>query len=123
MTADDVLDAQKNVFYRALIAMDLELLSTVYSDDYVLVRPDGTVLDKRGVLDDLKRGSLRFKSIELLDERVRICGTSAILTGESRVVSSHSGKEVLSHFRLVAVWVRSSHALQLAYFQGTMIAE
>ncbi|WP_029919996.1 nuclear transport factor 2 family protein [Nevskia soli] len=121
MTAGNVLDAQRNLFYRALIAMDLELLASVYSDDYMLVRADGTVLDKQDVLDDLKRGSLRFKSIELFDERIRICGDHAILTGESRVVSTRSGKELSLHFRLVALWIQSSPALQLAYFQSTTI--
>ena len=41
-------------FYGALRTNDFEKLSQIYSDDYMLVRPDGTAFSKARILDDLK---------------------------------------------------------------------
>ena len=48
MTPEEVRRAHREDFYGALRKNDLEELSQIYSDDYMLVRPDGTVrLPKR----------------------------------------------------------------------------
>jgi Domain of unknown function (DUF4440) len=122
MTEQDVLTAHRGVFYRALIARDFAALSTLYADAYMLVRPDGSVLNKAQVLRDLMEGDLTFQSIELEGEDVRIHGAVAILTGESRTASIRRGIAGSAHFRLVALYVETDDALQLAYFQSTTLA-
>jgi hypothetical protein len=41
---------------------DTSLLEPIYADDYVLVRPNGDTLEKREILDDLRRHSMRLTS-------------------------------------------------------------
>src|ERR1700722_17365439 len=53
MTAEDVIRTHTEGFNRALTTHDLEALSAIYADDYMLVRPDGSVLGKEDVLPDL----------------------------------------------------------------------
>lgn len=103
MTTQDVLSAQREVFYPALIRRDWDALSSLYADDYTLVRSDGTLLDKAGVLADLKTGALRFNSIELFNEQVRIAGSVGVLTGESRTVVQRNAVCFESHFRLTGL--------------------
>ena len=122
MNAPDVLAIHKNGFYRALIHRDHAYLAGLYADDYVLVRSDGSVLRKAEVLEDLTRGDLRFQSIDLLNHKIRTNGNVAILTGESRTVSSRSGVEASAHFRLVAIYEESHDTLRLTYFQSTSIS-
>ena len=62
MTADEVLRVHGETFYRSLIDQDYDALSDLYANEYMLVRSDGTVLDKAAVLRDLKLGGLTFKS-------------------------------------------------------------
>jgi ketosteroid isomerase-like protein len=92
MTIEDVVRTHTEGFNRALTAYDLEVLSELYADDYMLVRPNGSVLDKEDVLRDLQAGGLRFKSVELTDVSVRICGETALLTGDSHTVTSRTAK-------------------------------
>jgi len=79
LTKQEVLAIHRDVFYQALLKNDLEALSRLYSDNYMLVRPDGSVLNRDEILHDLRESGLTFKSIELTGEQVRVYGETGIL--------------------------------------------
>jgi hypothetical protein len=99
----------------------------------MLVRSDGSVLNREQVLKDLRAGGLRFQSIDLQDAEVRLCGSAAILTGESTTVSSRderssgnerssrSEEETRAHFRFVAVYRQEEDGIRLTHFQSTSL--
>jgi ketosteroid isomerase-like protein len=121
MTREDVIRTHTEGFNRALTTHDLGALSAIYADDYMLVRPDGSVLGKEDVLRDLGAGGLRITSIELANVSVRIYDQTALLTGDSRTVSSRNGHEVSAHIRLLAVYVYDRSRLRLAHFQSASL--
>ena len=121
MTAEEILSIHLDVFNRALKEQDYAALEGLYADDYMLVRPDGSVLNKRGVLQDLRSGGLRVHSVELDQTKVRIYGSTAVLTAESQAVSSRYGMESRSHFRLLAVYVQQGQTIKLVQFQSTLL--
>jgi ketosteroid isomerase-like protein len=121
MTAEEILSIHTNSFNRALKEQNYSALERLYADDYMLVRPDGSVLNKQEVLQDLRSGGLRFHSIELSQTEVRMHGSTAWLTAECQAVSSRSGMESSSHFRLIAVYVQQGQSIKLAYFQSTSL--
>ena len=123
MTAEQVLQRHSEGFNRALTQQDYDALERIYSEKYMLVRPDGSVLNKQQVLKDLRELGLRIHSIELEDAAVRVVGSVAILTAASKTVSSRNGKESQAHFRLVAVYGQEGDAIRLVHFQSTMIVE
>ncbi len=123
MTEKDVLKLHSEIFYGALLNQDFDALEKLYCGDYMLVRPDGSVWDKQNVLKDLREQGLTFQSINLIDVRVRLFASTAILTGESRTSSSRNGRETRAHFRLVAVYVESDGEVKLAHFQSTSLPE
>ena len=87
----------------------------------MLVRPDGSVLGKEDVLRDLTAGGLRFTSIDLANVSVRIYDQTALLTGDSRTVTSRNGHEVSARIRLLAVYVQDRSGLRLAHFQSASL--
>jgi ketosteroid isomerase-like protein len=121
MTPDDVIRTHTQEFNRSLIAQDIDALSRLYADDYMLVRPDGSVLSKQDVLRDLDAGGLTFRSIEMRDVNIRIHGATALLTAETRTVTARRGLETAAHFRLVAVYATDGNALRLVHFQSVTL--
>jgi ketosteroid isomerase-like protein len=121
MTAKEILNIHTDTFNRALKEQDYIALEGLYADDYMLVRPDGSVLNKQEVLQDLRSGGLRFHSIALSQTEVRMYGSTAVLTAECQAVSSRSGMESRSHFRLIAVYVQQGQSITLVHFQSTAL--
>jgi ketosteroid isomerase-like protein len=121
MTRDDVIRTHTEGFNRALTTHDLDALSAIYADDYMLVRPDGAVLGKEDVLRDLGAGGLRFTSTEIANVSVRIYDQTALLTGDSRTVTSGNGDEMSARIRLLAVHVHDGSRLRLAHFQSASL--
>ena len=121
MTAEQVVRAHTDVFNRALLSHDLETLSQLYADDYMLVRPDGSVLSKQEVLRDLRDGGLTFKAIEMSDVKVRIYGDAALVTANSQTVTSRAGQESRVRLQLLAVYVADAGRLRLAHFQSVSV--
>ena len=87
MIAAEILSIHTNTFNRALKEQDYAALEELYADDYLPVRPDGSLLNKQEVSQDLRGGGLRFRSIDLGQNEVRMYGSTAVLTGESEAVS------------------------------------
>jgi hypothetical protein len=122
MTAEQVLQFHSESFNQYLLRQDYGALEEIYSEIYMLVRPDGSVLNKQEVLKDLREQGLKFHSIELKDAGARVFDSVGILTAESRTVSSRNGKEAQAHFRLVAVYAQEEDAIRLVHFQSTMLS-
>ena len=119
MTPEEVSRAHREDFYGALRKNDLEKLSQVYSDDYMLVRSDGSAFSKAQILDDLKTHAMSFKSIELTNEKIRIYGPVGVLTGDSKITTVRDGIESRTGFRLVAVYHKQSNRIELVHFQSS----
>ena len=122
MTKDDVLKIHTDRFLGALTSRNYAALEALYSDDYILVRPDGSILNKQEVLQDLQNNRLTFHSIDLLQSLVRIYDSTAVVTGKSRSIASRGGVENRAHFRFIAVYVRDGETIRLAHFQSTTLA-
>jgi ketosteroid isomerase-like protein len=105
-------------FYGALRLNDLEKLAQIYSEDYMLVRSDGSTFSKTQLLDDLKTHSMTFKSIGLTNEKIRIYGPVGILTGDSTITTVRDGRDGEASFRLVAVYYKHGDHIELVHFQS-----
>jgi len=123
ITAEELRSAHRDDFYGALRKNDLEKLSQIYSDDYMLVRPDGTAFSKAQILDDLKIHAMLFSSIELTNEKIRSYGSVGILTGDSKITVVRDGKESQTAFRLVAVYCKQNNRIELVHFQSSPLPE
>ena len=119
LTPQELSRVHREDFYGALRKNDLEKLAQIYSDDYMLVRPDGSVFSKAQILDDLKTHAMSFNSIELTNEKIRMCGPVGVLTGDSTITTVRDGRESITGFRLVAIYHQEGDRIELAHFQSS----
>src|ERR1700722_6989320 len=122
MTPEEVSRVHREDFYGALRKNDLEKLAQIYSDDYMLVRPDGSAFTRAQILDDLKTHAVSFNSIELTNEKIRIYGPVGILTGDSKITAVRDGIESSTGFRLVAIYHQQGGRIELVHFQSSPLS-
>ena len=121
LTKEEVSRVHREKFNAALKNGDLRKLAEVYADDYMLVRPDGSVFSKAQILDDLKTHAMSFSLIDLTNETIRIYGSVGILTGDSKTVALRDGKESKARARLVAVYRKQNDRIELVHFQSNSL--
>ena len=86
MTADELVRTHQG-FNGAVVRNDLAELSNFYANDYMLVRPDGSMFSKDQILAELKGHPMNLRSIELTNEKIRIYGQVGILAGDNNTVT------------------------------------
>jgi ketosteroid isomerase-like protein len=110
-------------FLRALKSGDMTSLERIYSDDYLLVRPNGDTFGKGEILSDLRHHSMKFTSFEVNDVLIRIKGTVGILTAAVRSTAVRDGIEIKTHARQLAIVSKENERITISHFQSTNIVD
>jgi ketosteroid isomerase-like protein len=108
-------------FLQALKSGDIPSLERIYTDDYLLVRPNGDTLGKNEILADLRRHSMKFTSFEVTDVLVRTKGFVGILTADVRSTAIRDGVEIKAHARQLAILSKEKDRITITHFQSTNI--
>jgi NAD(P)-dependent dehydrogenase (short-subunit alcohol dehydrogenase family)/ketosteroid isomerase-like protein len=117
MTADELVRTHQG-FNGAVVRNDLAELSKFYADDYMLVRPDGSMFSKEQILTELKAHPTNFRSIESSNEKLRVYGQVGILTGDNQTVTLRDGQESKSRSRFLAIYFKRGDRIELVHFQS-----
>jgi ketosteroid isomerase-like protein len=103
--------------YQAMIARDFDALDRLLADDLIYTHNNGIVDDKAAFLKRLRDRVAVYQKIERDDVRVRIFGTTAVVTGRADITTEKSNPVV----RFVNVWVQTGSGWRNAIWQATPI--
>lgn len=83
---DEQMDRQKILALheagdKALMSADLAMLARIFADDYVQYNEAGKAFTKQDVLDNFKRGTIRYPSIVSTGRKIRLFGDMAVVHG------------------------------------------
>jgi ketosteroid isomerase-like protein len=106
-------------FLQALKSGDITALERIYTDDYLLVRPNGNTFTKKEILDDLRQHSMRFTSFQVQDVLIRTIGIVGILTAEVRSTAVRDGIEIRTHAIQLAIVSKENARITISHFQST----
>ena len=87
----------ENDFARAVTNNDADAVDGFLSDDWIIVDPDGGIIDKARFLGVIKSGALSHEMMESADLRVRLYGNTAVVTG----LTTSKGKFMGQDFHVV----------------------
>jgi len=71
----------ENDFARAVTNNDADAVDGFLADDWIIVDPDGGIIDKARFLGVIKSGALSHEMMESADLRIRLYGNTAVVTG------------------------------------------
>jgi hypothetical protein len=108
----------------SLVARDKGTAEALHAEDYELITPGGRVYTKRGYLDGIASGELRYEVFEAASPvRVRVQGDSAILRYEVRIdIGFGRGDHDAGLFWHTDYWERRDGQWQAVWSHATRIA-
>ena len=106
----------------ALVAHDLKTLERTTPPDYTVIGSTGLLQDQKAFLDQVRSGDLRLASDDLDEMKVRIYGSTAVLTGRSTVKGTFRGRDISGQDRFTRVYVKRAGVWVPVAYQATRIS-
>jgi ketosteroid isomerase-like protein len=106
-------------FARAVTSNDTDALDGILADDWIIVDPDGNIIDKARFLGAIKSGVLSYELMESTDWRVRLYGNTAVVTGLTTAKGKFMGQDFASCERATDIFVKQTDRWQCVFTQLT----
>lgn len=105
----------------AMLHGDAAALEPLLASDVTIIWGDGTIDDKQSVLALFRSGALKYERLEYSDTRVRLYGSTAVLTGKARVVVRSGAHLIESRVWVTRVYIEQNHRWLLVASQSTRL--
>ena len=112
-TEEQLLKLEK-AFAKAIVKNDLEGIGRLVADDWIIIDPNGEIVDRARFFEVIKSGALTHDMMESEDFRVRVYGDSAVVTGVTRTKGRFMGQEFSTQERATDVFVKRDGRWQCA---------
>jgi len=106
MTAEEELLKLENEFAEAIVKNDLEGIGGLVTDDWIIIDPNGEIVDRPRFFEVIKSGALTHEMMESEDFRVRVYGDNAVVTALTRAKGKFMGQEFSTQERATDVFVK-----------------
>jgi len=93
-------------FGQAMIKNDADKIGTFLADDWIIIGPDGGIIDKVRFLSVIRSGALTHEAMDSQDVRVRVYGTTTIVTALTSSKAKYMGQEFSTRERATDVFVK-----------------
>jgi ketosteroid isomerase-like protein len=118
-TVQEELLKLENDFARAVTNNDADAVDGFLSDDWIIVDPDGSIIDKARFLGVVKSGALSHEMMESTDLRVGLYGNTAVVTGLTTSKGKFMGQDFTSCERATDIFVKQNDRWQCVFTQLT----
>ena len=106
MTAEEELLKLEKEFAEAIVKNNLEAIGRLVTDDWIIIDPDGEIVDRARFFEVIKSGALTHEIMESEDFRVGAYGDSAVITAITRTKGKFMGQEFSTRERATDVFVK-----------------
>jgi ketosteroid isomerase-like protein len=123
MTAEEELLKLEKEFAEAIVKNDLGGIRRLVTDDWIIIGPDGEIVDRARFFDVIKSGALTHDAMESAHCRIRVYGDGAVLTGIARAKGKFMGQEFNTQERATDVFVKRDGRWQCVLTHLTRLPE
>jgi len=113
----------ENAFAEAIVNNDLESIRRLVADDWIIIDPNGEIVDRARFFEVIKSGVLTHDMMESKDSRVRVYGDSAVVTAVTRTKGKFMGHDFSTQERATDVFVKRDGRWQCVLTHLTRFAE
>lgn len=107
--------------FEAIVRGDVAALDDILSDDLTYTHATGVHETKAEFIAKLKSGQLKYESLTPEDLRVRVYGSSGVVTGVARVRVQVKGELLSFQLRFTDVYVKKGDRWQMVAWHATRL--
>jgi hypothetical protein len=107
----------------AALKGDASFLETNTTEDYTVVGNMGNIMSKSEAIQMRKSGDVKYSSIDVSDQKVRVYGNTAVLTATADLKGTVKDKDISGKYRIGQVWVKQGGKWKIAHMQSTKVQE
>jgi ketosteroid isomerase-like protein len=112
----------EEVWRSAQLNDDVDAMDKLLSDDYVGITMTGQVVTKLQQLDRMKNRTMVLSKIELDDVKVKLIGSTAIVTSRAQVDGTNDGAPIHGTYRYTRVYSRlPAGTWKITNFEATRV--
>jgi ketosteroid isomerase-like protein len=105
----------------AMAANDVAALENLFHDDLIYTHSSAMVDTRASYLDTLRNGHTRYHSVQRSDEKVRVCGDTALVTGRAIIDVTVKGENKHLDTRFLDVWTKTPRGWKFIAWQSTKL--
>ena len=121
--AEEELLKLEEAFAEAIVKNDLEGIGRLVANDWIIIDPNGEIVDRTRFFEVIKSGALTHDMMESKDSRVRVYGDSAVVTAVTRTKGKFMGHDFSTQERATDVFVKRDGRWQCVLTHLTRFAE
>lgn len=108
----------------ALMHGNTTAMDALLADDYVAITPNGILQSKEQALASLRSGTMHFTSLDLTDRKIRLYGTTALVTSRAEVTGTDPEGDISGAYRYTRVYVKDARGVwRIVSFEASKIRE
>jgi ketosteroid isomerase-like protein len=112
----------EDVWRTAQLSGDVTAIDQLLSDDYVGITMSGQVVTKMQQLDRMRKRTMVLSKYDLTDMKVKLIGTTAVVTSLAEIEGSNDGQPIHGTFRSTRVYSRvPSEGWKVTNFEATRV--
>ena len=115
---EELLKLEKE-FTQANLTNDAEEIGRFLADDWIIIQPNGAMIDRTRFLGVIKSGDLSYQMMEFDEAQVRIYGETALVTAVLTTKGKFKGQEFNTRERGTDVFVKRDGRWQCVFSQLT----
>lgn len=118
------IDQLEEQWRNAMLRADIPALEALLAGDYMGITANGTLQTRDDLLNNLRSGTVHFKTMDLSDRKIRFYGTTALVTSRAEVTGTGPSGDFSGAFRYTRVYARSANGTwQVVSFEASRIRE
>jgi len=118
------IERLEDAWRNAVLHGNLAAMDGLLSDDYMAITPSGILQSKEQALASLRTGAMRFTALDLSDRKIRLYGTTALVTSRADVKGTDPDGNVSGSYRYTRVYVRDARGVwRIVSFEASKIRE
>jgi ketosteroid isomerase-like protein len=118
------IDQAEEAWRSAILKGNAGALAALLADDYIAITSKGAIQTKQQAIESLHTGELQLTQLDFSDRKVRVYGSTAVVTSVAEIKGSRNNLQVSGRYRYTRVYVRNQTGQwKIVSFEASRIQE